>query len=113
MRPPTVVRRFERIAPDTRDYGAYNKLLSGLFPVESVFTVIPRPYERTETTGPYGFITLEVLLQKSPVFLIEVEGPQGISSVSACKTADQQIRRHMWDLIGNLYSHYKIQKFYA
>ena len=111
MWPQAVVDRFNVVSPPyNRDYGGYNKLLSCLFKLENDFVVDPQPRERKTTAGLDRFVTLTVLFgeRELPVFFVIVEAKEGISSVSTCTTADEQVRQHMRDSISELYSNYEI-----
>jgi len=91
-------------------HGAYNKLLSSLFPPDSDFAVVPQLVESTSTLSPNGcFLTLEVLFVDRPVLILELTNARDIINMSTRRFADEQMRLRL----GDLYSHCPLSTLHA
>ncbi|KAI6097500.1 hypothetical protein F5141DRAFT_1011230 [Pisolithus sp. B1] len=99
--PDTVICQFEIIPlnPNGNDfYGAYNKLLSTLFPSDTDFTVVPRHLEPCSSQSCTPMVFFEVVLGTKPVFILKPQAPADLTYGSSRQTADQEIRLRLGDL---------------
>lgn len=97
-----IIDRFNAIPQNPRKndyYAPYNKLLNFVFPVDSDFTVAPQSYPIPQSRDSIDFvIEYMVLLNNTPVFILEIKEPGKIELLSARQEADIQIRKRLRDL---------------
>ena len=100
--PPQILKRFSTIPINAREndyYGPYNKLLNGLFPADSDYTVVPQSYSLLDSRDSVDFIIeFEILLEDKPVFFLEIKEPRKMILKSARTEADNHMRKRMGDL---------------
>ncbi|KIY67464.1 hypothetical protein CYLTODRAFT_422496 [Cylindrobasidium torrendii FP15055 ss-10] len=70
--------------------GAYNKLLSGLFPVESAFCVVP--------LNNHGRATFEVQYHGKPVMVVDVSPVEDLGIKSKRAEKDRRMRERLSDM---------------
>ena len=111
MWPATVQRQFEiaqAVGNDALEnvwHAPYNKLLNTLFPVDTDFTVIPNFQEIFFIEGAGYLVTFEIFLDNQPVFVLGLKREMDFSVRSNRKTAEDQLRRRLDDLIGDAFPH--------
>jgi len=98
--PAKVARQFEIIPPrpdESEFHGAYNKLLSALFPPDTDFTVVPQ--RLTSQKSSNYIIAFEVFLENRPVFILQLNKPADLNYISWRHAADEHIRERVGDLV--------------
>ncbi|TFK48411.1 hypothetical protein OE88DRAFT_1647007 [Heliocybe sulcata] len=98
----TVVRQFKNVPsnPSESDfYGPYNKLLHLLFPADSDFVVSFQYTPDAQNLLDLG-LTYEIRFVDKSVLLLQVRRPSHREILSKRQAADDHIRRHMADIVG-------------
>ena len=89
--------------PGSSSSGAYNALLCTFFPIDSDFTVFPRPL--TAPDKPVDRILMfDVLLKGKLVLMLGVKPSDDLELPSARESADTQIQSRIRDMAGWLRS---------
>lgn len=84
-------------------YGSWNRLLTTLFPPDTVFEVVPQYFSPAmEGRDPVGFVGfLLIYIESSPVFIVEIKHPNDFMFPSSREEADLQLRRRIRDCVDN------------
>lgn len=102
MLPQRILDMFARIPPGTtienKYYGAYDKLLNGVFDTSATDYIVEPQYALPEAFQAPGVpsvdfvVTYVVALDEQPVFFLEIKPPGHINFVSTRIAADAQMR---------------------
>jgi len=101
MWPDKIIQQFQVVHSNRHDsdfLAPYNKLLHTFFPPNSDFTVVPQCLQPSSHDSACPIIGFEIQFRNWPVLILELKCP---SAISACREADDQIRRRMGDLVGH------------
>ena len=83
-------------------YGSWNRLLNTLFPVDTMFEVVPQFPAVTAHEAVDFVLLLLVYVRVTPVFVVEVRPPADFPLASKREEADNQLRRLFRDLAPDL-----------
>ncbi|KAI6137420.1 hypothetical protein F5141DRAFT_996724 [Pisolithus sp. B1] len=92
--PDNVIRQFQMTPPNPNDsdfYGAYNKLLSTLFPPDNDFTVAPRHLKSCSPQSGDTIVFFEIVLGTRLVFILRPQAPADLTHKSSHQAADEEI----------------------
>ena len=78
-------------------YGPWNRLLNTMFPVDTIFEVVPQ-YLPVTSHGAFDSFVLVIYAEAMPVFIIEVKPPDDFRLPLKRQEADVQIRKRLIDV---------------
>jgi len=104
MWPDSILRRFATIPSDNPTegeyHGPYNKLFHIVFGVDSDFAILPQYLLNHTLDTDDPTMTFRVDLVVKPLLILHLKSPGDIALPSRRQAADDQIRSHMVDIIG-------------
>ncbi|KAF8530607.1 hypothetical protein BU17DRAFT_35918 [Hysterangium stoloniferum] len=85
-------------------YGSWNRLLNTMFPVDTIFEVVPQCFPPTISAhDSVDFVILLLIsVDLSPVFIVEVKQPSEFTRNSKRQEADSQMRQRFLDIASEL-----------
>lgn len=85
-------------------YGSWNRLLNTMFPVDTMFEVVPQYFPPTiSSRDSVDFVILLLIyVDSSPVFIVEVKPPSEFARNSKRQEADSQMRQRFLDIAPEL-----------
>ena len=82
-------------------YGSWNRLLTTLFPPDTIFGVVPQYFPPVaQERDSVGFLV--IYIESSPVFIVEIKHPNDFVYGSNREEANLQLRRRFLDCADNL-----------
>lgn len=85
-------------------YGPWNRLLNTMFPVDTIFEVVPQYFP--QSVGSRDVVDFVVMLiiyvNAYPVLIVEVKPPADFRFNSKRQEADTQMRQRFLDVVGDL-----------
>lgn len=104
MWPDSILRRFATIPNDNQTEGEYhapyNKLFHTIFTVDSDFSIAPQYLLNHTLDTDDPTMTFRVDLVDKPLLILHLKSPGDIALPARRQAADDQIRSHMVDIIG-------------